>query len=74
MEVLRPKYLELYGKALAIQRESLSPKHPDVGTSYSNMGIVYTTQGRFEDALKHYSLALQIRCEALGDKHPDVSG
>ena len=36
------------------------------------MGIVYTTQGKFEDALAYYAKALQIRKDALGDEHPDV--
>ena len=42
------KALEHYQKALAIELKQLGPEHPDVATSYNNIGLVHLTKPRQE--------------------------
>ena len=46
-----------YGKALQIRRAALGEKHPRVGGAYNNMGNVYNSQGKYDEALEYDQLA-----------------
>ena len=48
-------------------------KHPNVATSYNNIGYVYYNQGDYAQALEYYNKALEIRLSVFGDSHPDVA-
>jgi CHAT domain-containing protein/tetratricopeptide (TPR) repeat protein len=65
--------LPLYEQALAIRLKAHGPEHPDVATSYNNMGVVYLKQGADAQALEMHQKALAIRLKALGPEHPDVA-
>ena len=47
--------------------------HPDVATSYNNIGLVHESLGDFEKALFHHEKALEIRTRAFGQDHRDVA-
>ena len=50
----------------------LGPEHPSVAIAYNNLGNIYRSQGKLEEALGAYSKALEIRLKVLGPEHPDV--
>ncbi len=48
------KYAEaepLNQRALAIWEKALGPEHPDVARSLNNLAMVYTDQGKYEEAI-----------------------
>ena len=47
--------------------------HPDVATSYNNLGNLYYSMGRYEEALPLHQKALEIMLEQLGERHPNVA-
>jgi len=60
--------------SLEISKEKLGDDHPDVATSYNNIGSVYKNQGKYDDALKYYYMSLEILKKKLGDDHPNTKG
>jgi len=44
-------------------------KHPSVAASYSNIGLVYDSQGRYEEALVQYQQALAVFLAVHGQEH-----
>jgi len=44
-----------------------------VAASYNNIGMVYDSQGKYEEALEVYQKALEIRTRVFGSDHPDVA-
>ena len=42
-------------------------------TSYNNIGAVYDSQGRYEEALQEYEKGLKIRLDKLHHEHPEVA-
>jgi len=45
-----------------------------VAKSYNNIGLVYDTQGKYEEALEMYTKSLDIKTRIHGgDNHPDVA-
>ena len=63
----------LYRESLAIRREQLGERHPDVATSLNNLALLYQDQGRYAEAEPHLLQALEILREQLGERHPDVA-
>ncbi len=47
--------------------------HPDVAASYNNIGNVYDSLGKCEEALEYYQKALEIDIKVSGQDHPDVA-
>ena len=45
----------------------------DVAKSYWGIGNVYSSQGRYNEALQEYEKCLKIRVDKLGHEHPDVA-
>ena len=45
----------------------------DVALACNNRGIVYKSQGRYEEALGQHEKALEIRTRVFGSEHPDVA-
>ena len=67
------KALEYYFKALEIREKVLDKEHPDIATSYNNIGSVYDDKGDYDKALEYYFKALEIREKVLGKEHPDIA-
>ena len=63
----------LLQQALALLRELLGDRHPNVATSLNNLAFLYYSQGRYEAAEPFYQQALTLWRELLGDRHPDVA-
>ena len=42
-------------------------------STYNNMGSVFQSQGKYEEALKIYCKSLDIKIKALGEEHPSVA-
>lgn len=57
-------------KALSIHEKLLERKHPNIASSYANIGNVYYCQEDFHNALEYYFKALVIYEETLGKHHP----
>ena len=52
---------------------TLGKDHPSVATTRADMGMVYSEQSKFADALREYEEALRIEMAALGKNHPEVA-
>ena len=65
--------IPLAEEALAIRREQLGERHPDVADSLNNLALLYEGQGRYGEAEPLHNKALAIRREQLGERHPDVA-
>ena len=55
--------------ALAIYEKVLGAEHPDIATSYNNIGAVYVHQGDYSKALEYFFKALAIREKVFGPEH-----
>ncbi len=65
--------LRWFHKALPISIETLGESHPDVGSLFNKMGIMYKNLLQYDKALEYYTLALDQRMKFLGENHIDVS-
>ena len=45
-----------------------------MAASYNNIGNVYDSQGKYEEALEYYQKDLDITVRLVGQDHPDVAG
>ena len=72
----RGQYAEaalLVQEALTIRRDILGEGHPDIATSYDNLGKALRYQGKAAEAEAMRRRALAIRLEALGEGHPETA-
>ena len=60
-------------QALKIAFQKYGEKHPDVATSYGNIGSAYYSLGRAQEAVEFHRKAGKIRLKIYGKKHPDVA-
>jgi tetratricopeptide (TPR) repeat protein len=65
--------LTFYEKALEIEQNTLSPNHPDLASSYNNIGLVYDNMGEYSKALSYYEKALEIKEKTLPPNHPSLA-
>lgn len=75
LHILKGNYsqaLEYYHKELSIRKKVLGEEHPDVATSYYDIGGVYKSQGDLLKALEYYQKALTIRLKVLGEEHQET--
>ncbi|CAF4802947.1 unnamed protein product [Rotaria sp. Silwood1] len=54
-------------------QKTLPPNHPDLASSYNNIGSVYDNMGEYSKALSCYERSLEIRKMALPSNHPDLA-
>ena len=66
------KTLEYYNKALNILIELFGEIHPNIATTYSNIGYIYYNQGNYRKSLEYFRKALEIRTEIYPENHPAV--
>ena len=67
------KALSSYKQSLEIMKVVLPPNHPNLATSYNNIGSVYMNMGEYSKALSSYEQSLEIRKVALPPNHPDLA-
>ncbi len=65
------KALSYHQKALDI-RQSLPPNHPDLASSYNNIGLVYEHIRNHSTARSLYRRAVNIGQESLPANHPTL--
>jgi tetratricopeptide (TPR) repeat protein len=58
---------------LEIREKVLDPLHPNLATTYGNKGVVYLTQGKYEEALNWFDKALEICEKVLDPLHPNLA-
>ena len=63
----------LFQRSLRKALEKYGDNHLEVATSYSNIGLVYDSQGEYSRALEMYERSLEIRKSVYGDNHPEVA-
>ena len=59
--------------SLVILEDQLTPDHPDVAITATNLGNVYFEMERFRESEKYHQLALKIRQNAFGESNPVVA-
>jgi hypothetical protein len=59
-------------RALTIREQLFGPDHPDIATSFNNLGALLRAQGDLVAARPLFERALAIREKALGPEHPDT--
>ena len=67
------KALKYYQQSLALRKQLFGDSHPDVATSYNNIGSVYDSQGDYARALEYHQQSLAILKQVYGESHPDVA-
>ena len=67
------KTLLYYEKALEIDQKTLPPNHPDLATSYNNIGGVYKNTGEYSKAFSYYEKAVEILQKTLPANHPSLA-
>ncbi|CAF3809044.1 unnamed protein product [Rotaria sordida] len=65
-----PKAVSFYERALDIHQNSSPSYHPDLATSYNNIGNIYSIMGEYSKALVSYEQALDIYRKSLPSDHP----
>ncbi|CAF4967799.1 unnamed protein product, partial [Rotaria socialis] len=60
-------------KALEIDENMLPSNHPDLASSYNNIGFVYDNMGDYSNALSYHQKALNIYEKTLSSNHPDLA-
>lgn len=63
----------LYRDVLAIRREALGDRHPDVARALENLAGALRKQGELEEALELNGRATEIKEATLGPRHPSVA-
>ena len=68
------KALSFYDIAFDIRQNILPANHPDLATSYNNIGVVYYNMQDRSKALSFLQKAMNIRAYSLPSTHPDLLG
>jgi tetratricopeptide (TPR) repeat protein len=66
------KALSSHEKALAIKQQSLPANHPDLASSYNNIGLVYYSTGDYSLARPYFERAVDIGQQSLPSDHPTL--
>ena len=53
--------------------ERYGPRHPLVGQSHHNFGLILLYTDNFAEAIDHFEKSIHINTNSLGVKHPDIS-
>ncbi|CAF1493602.1 unnamed protein product [Adineta steineri] len=67
------KAIWYYEQGLESEQKTLPSNHPDLATSYSNIGSAYNNMGKYSKALSYYEKAIEIREKTLPSNHPSVA-
>jgi tetratricopeptide (TPR) repeat protein len=69
----RAEAARVYLEAAAILRVAKGPAHPEVGTTYNNLGALYITTQEWGKAEEVFRESIAIRSIALGPANPDTA-
>ena len=58
--------MKYHERAVGIRQQTLGAQHPDVGSSYNNLGTLLGVQGDLRKAMEYHERALAIRQQTLG--------
>ncbi|CAF4214545.1 unnamed protein product, partial [Adineta steineri] len=67
------KAIWYYEHAFEIREKTLPLNHPDMATSYNNIGLGYQNIGEYSKALSFCEQAVEIRQKTLPSNHPDLA-
>ncbi|CAF4361244.1 unnamed protein product [Rotaria sordida] len=67
------KALSSYERSLEIRKIALPPNHPDLASSYNNIGLVYDNMGEYSKALSFLEKAHEIDRKTLPPNHPHIA-
>ena len=67
------KAVEKAKEAIELQENILSPEHPDLANSYSNLSGICQDMGNLPQALEFQLKSVKIREEVLAPDHPDLA-
>ncbi|RDD39302.1 Nephrocystin-3 [Trichoplax sp. H2] len=72
---LRREIADILSKKLLdeIKLEQLGDDHLEIATLYGNIGLVYSKQGKYDEALSMYNKSLKIKLAHLGNNHPSIA-
>jgi len=65
--------LDCFRSSLRVRRQILGADHPDVGTTWNNLGRVHFQRSEYDAALSAYAEALRVRRLSCGPRHVDVA-
>ncbi|CAF1236656.1 unnamed protein product [Adineta steineri] len=65
--------LTFYEKSLAIHRKTLPSNHPDLASSYNNIGVVLHNMGKYSKALSYFEKVLEIKQQSLPSNPSDLA-
>jgi len=63
----------LLKRAVKVHFHGNRGKHPYMATVLINLGILYTDQGKYDEAKVSLATAKRVQDEVLGEEHPDVA-
>ncbi|CAF1297888.1 unnamed protein product [Rotaria sordida] len=70
-------FTEAYGEdhpnALAVRQKYIPADHPQLDTSYNNIGSIYKCLGQYDQALEYLNLSLEISKKSLHPQHPEIA-
>jgi len=67
------KALDYGFNSVTIREKVLPPEHPDLATSYNNLGGTYLALGDFQKCIEYVEVALVIREKVLSLEHPHLA-
>jgi Tfp pilus assembly protein PilF len=62
----------MHEKALATHLKLFGKHHPNVATSFNNLGILFYKQEKHEEAREMFEKALATHLKLFGEHHPAV--
>lgn len=66
--------IEYAHKALELSVRGFGAGHAKVARAENNLGVAYSSAGRYDEALLHWRRAVDLYDKAVGPTHPDVTG
>lgn len=66
------KALEFLNQSLNIWLKTLGNHHPNVATSYNNIGLAWNSKGKYEKAVEFFLKCLDIELSNYGEMHQNV--
>lgn len=60
-------------RAIEMLEQAMGPEHPRVAVAYNNLGNLFATDERYQEAREAYQTAMDRRVRVLGPEHPHVA-